>query len=124
MEYTNDLPVYMAAADVVICRAGAMTITEISKMGKASVIIPSPNVVDDHQYKNAKVLADADAAVVIREDALNVDGKCMVCQAVKDFYENKELRNRMSENIKAFAKADVEKKIFEVISELVNKKKD
>ena len=42
LEYTSDLPVYMAAADVVICRAGAMTLTEIAKMGKPAVIIPSP----------------------------------------------------------------------------------
>ena len=124
MEYTNDLPVYMAAADVVICRAGAMTITEISKMGKASIIIPSPNVVDDHQYKNAKVLADADAAVVIRESELKVEGKCMVCEAVKNFYEDASLRQKMSQNITAFAKPNVEKKIFEVISELVNNKKN
>ena len=119
MEYTSDLPIYMAAADVVICRAGAMTLTEIAKMGKAAIIIPSPNVADNHQYKNAKVLADADAAVVITEDELNVDGSCKVCEAMKSFYENDALRESMSENIKEFAKADVEKKIFEEIKKLL-----
>ena len=123
MEYTNDLPIYMAAADVVICRAGAMTLTEISKMGKAAIIIPSPNVVDDHQYKNAKVLADADAAVVIREDELNVDGKCRVCETVKELYQNEAYRERMSRNIRKFAKDDVEKSIFKVIDDLIKARK-
>ncbi len=119
MEYTSDLPVYMAAADVVICRAGAMTLTEIAKMGKPAIIIPSPNVVENHQYKNAKALADADAAVVICEDELNVDGQCRVCSAVEAFYNDEALRNRMSENIKTFAKEDVEKKIYETILKLL-----
>jgi len=122
MEYTPDLPVYMAAADVVICRAGAMTLTEIAKMGKAAVIIPSPTVADNHQYKNAKVLADADAAVMICEDEIKADGRCRVCEAVERFYEDAELRSRMSENIKTFAKPDVEKAIFEVIRDLVENK--
>ena len=119
MEYTSDLPVYMAAADAVICRAGAMTLTEIAKMGKPAVIVPSPNVVDNHQYKNAKVLADADAAVVITENELNVDGSCKVCEAMKQLYEDSALRERMSNNIKAFAKQDVEKTIFETLEELL-----
>lgn len=119
MEYTNELPTYMAAADVVICRAGAMTLTEIAQMGKAAVIIPSPNVVDDHQYKNAKELADADAAVVICEDEIKVDGRCRVCDTVEALYEHPERRQRMSENIKRFAKPHVEKTIYEAIRSLL-----
>ena len=119
MEYTPDLPTYMAAADVVICRAGAMTLTEIAKMEKPSIIVPSPNVVDNHQYKNAKVLGDAEAAIVICEDEIKEEGGCKVCDAIKKLYEDEALRNRMSENIKRFAKADVEKKIFTTIEELL-----
>ena len=109
----------MAAADAVICRAGAMTLTEIAKMGKPAIIIPSPNVVDNHQYKNAKALADADAAVVITEDELSAEGSCKVSDAIKSFYEDEALRERMSDNVKAFAKQDVEKKIFETIENLL-----
>lgn len=123
MEYTGDLPLYMAAADVVICRAGAMTLTEIAKMGKPSVIIPSPNVVDNHQYKNAKVLADADAAIVIEEHELREDGECRICSVMQTLYEDKALRVRMSENIKKFAKPDVEKNIYNAITELLQKYK-
>jgi UDP-N-acetylglucosamine--N-acetylmuramyl-(pentapeptide) pyrophosphoryl-undecaprenol N-acetylglucosamine transferase len=99
-----------------------MTLTEIAKMGKASVIVPSPTVADNHQYKNAKVLADANAAVMICENEMKVDGICKVCEAVERFYEDTELRERMSENIRAFAKPDVEKAIFEVIRDLVESK--
>ncbi len=123
MEYTSDLPIYMAAADLVICRAGAMTLTEIAKMGKAAIIIPSPNVADDHQYKNAKALADKNAAVVICEDELNIDGKCRVCEAADRILTDKEYRATLEENIKGFAKQDVEKVIFETICNLLNEYK-
>ena len=119
IEYTADLPVYMAAADVVICRAGAMTLTEIAKMGKPSIIIPSPNVVDNHQYKNAKALADEDAAIVIEEEDLSEGGSCKICQVMQELYDNPQLREKMSDNIRKFAKEDVEKNIYEVITELL-----
>ena len=57
-EYIYDMPLIMAAADLVVCRAGASTISEISAIAKPSVLVPSPNVVADHQTKNAKVLSD------------------------------------------------------------------
>ncbi|MBQ8896673.1 MAG: hypothetical protein IJY88_07785, partial [Clostridia bacterium] len=65
LEYIYDMPIQMAAADVVISRAGAMTVSELSMQKKVSIMIPSPNVTNNHQYKNAKVLADAEAAVLI-----------------------------------------------------------
>lgn len=123
MEYTSELPVYMAAADIVICRAGAMTLTEIAKMAKAAIIIPSPNVVDNHQYKNAKVLGDAGAAIVICEYELSEEGECKVCEAVDKIRLNAEYRASMERTIRSFAKDDVEKKIFDTILELAEGKK-
>ena len=66
----EDIAKYMAAADVIICRCGALTIAELSCMGKASILIPSPNVAENHQYKNAKVVSDAGGAVLIEEKDL------------------------------------------------------
>jgi UDP-N-acetylglucosamine--N-acetylmuramyl-(pentapeptide) pyrophosphoryl-undecaprenol N-acetylglucosamine transferase len=66
-EYIYDMPKVMAAADVILCRSGASTISELTYLGKPAVIVPSPNVVNHHQEKNAKVLADAGAAVVLLE---------------------------------------------------------
>ena len=67
-EYIYDMPLYMAAADVVICRAGASTISELTALGKPAILIPSPNVTANHQEKNACILADAGAAILLTED--------------------------------------------------------
>ncbi len=66
-EYIYDMPKVMTAADIIICRAGASTIGELTCIGKPAVIVPSPNVVNHHQEKNAKVLADAGAAKMLLE---------------------------------------------------------
>lgn len=66
-EYIYDMPKIMAASDVILCRAGASTIGELTYLGKPAVIVPSPNVVNHHQEKNAGVLADAGAAVMLLE---------------------------------------------------------
>ena len=69
-EYIYDMPLQMAAADLVICRAGAMTLSELAKMKKSAILIPSPNVTDNHQYVNAKTVADAGAAILVEEKTL------------------------------------------------------
>ena len=66
-EYIYDMPLVMAAADLVVCRAGASTISELTAIAKPSVLIPSPNVTADHQTKNAQVLSQRGAAVLLPE---------------------------------------------------------
>ena len=66
-EYIHDMPRLMAAADLILCRAGASTISELSYMGKPVVMVPSPNVTDNHQEKNARVLERAGGAEVLLE---------------------------------------------------------
>ena len=70
LKYIYDMPDVMAAADAVISRSGAMTLTEIAALGRASILIPSPNVTENHQYFNAKTYSDAGAAVLIEEKDL------------------------------------------------------
>lgn len=65
--YIDDMPVVMAAADLVICRAGASTLGEITALGKPAILVPSPFVAANHQYKNAKVLSDRGGAVLMEE---------------------------------------------------------
>ena len=117
ISFTNELPLYMAAADVVICRAGAMTITEIARMGKAAIIIPSVHVTDNHQYINAKSLADAGAAVLVEEAELEKEGR--ISEELEALYSDPAKCIKMSEKVKAFASDDVEKKIFEAINNLL-----
>jgi UDP-N-acetylglucosamine--N-acetylmuramyl-(pentapeptide) pyrophosphoryl-undecaprenol N-acetylglucosamine transferase len=117
ISFTSDLPVYMAAADVVICRAGAMTITELARMGKAAIIIPSVNVTDNHQFKNAKALADEGAAIPLEESqiASGISASSKLCE----LYSNRALCESMSEKVKSFAGGDVEKVIFETVKKLL-----
>ena len=108
-EYIYDMPKLMAAADVVVCRAGAMTLSELAALGKCCVLIPSPHVTDNHQYKNAKVLADAGAAVVFEEKDLN-DG--VIYETLSRLIVSDEERRTMSEKISEFALIDANKSIY------------
>ena len=117
-DYINDMPTVMAAADLVICRAGAMTLSEIAMMKKAAIFIPSPNVVDNHQYKNAKLLADKNAAEVVEEKDLTVEG---LCSLVAKLLQNDELREKMSENVGTFARIDANKLIYDEVINLVSR---
>ncbi|MBQ3099804.1 MAG: undecaprenyldiphospho-muramoylpentapeptide beta-N-acetylglucosaminyltransferase [Clostridia bacterium] len=116
LEYVYDMPVRMAAADVVINRAGAMTLSELALLGKAAILIPSPNVTNNHQYKNAAVLADAGAAVLVEEKELTPG---VLTSTVKELCENRELRASMQENIKKFAVGDAAGLIYEDLRKLV-----
>ena len=66
-EYIYDMPLVMAAADLVLCRAGASTISELTAIAKPAVLVPSPNVTANHQEKNAQVLASQGAGILLRE---------------------------------------------------------
>ncbi len=76
--YISDMPQCLAAADLVICRAGAITLSEIQAVGRASVLIPSPNVAENHQYHNAMALARRGAAIVLEEKELSGQKLCEI----------------------------------------------
>lgn len=116
LPFINDMPRRMAAADVVICRAGAMSISEIAAARRAAVLIPSPNVTGDHQYKNAKVLADAGAACLVTEDRLK-DGA--LCKTVLSLLDSKEKRRSLSSAVSAFSHRRANRLIFEDIQKLI-----
>ncbi len=118
-EYIDDMPTYMAAADLVICRAGAMTLTELAMMKKPAVLIPSPNVTDNHQYKNAKVLADAGAAELIEEKDLTEEALCRVVARLAD---DEALCHEMRERIAVFAREDAGVLIYKEIMALLRRK--
>lgn len=112
-EYIYDMPVRMAAADITINRAGAMTISELAATGKCSIFIPSPNVAENHQYKNAKVLSDAGAAALFEEKELTDGAKPLVEEVEKLLSDGGEkLRAERSEKIRQFAVSDANKLIY------------
>ncbi len=73
VEYIDNMEAMYSWADLVICRAGAMTIAELAAAGVASILVPYPYAVDDHQTSNAKYLSDADAAILLKQESLSVD---------------------------------------------------
>ncbi len=81
-EYIDDMPAMYAWADLVICRAGAMTIAELAAAGVASVLVPYPYAVDDHQTMNAKYLSDAGAAVLIQQQQLDTESLVNILQTI------------------------------------------
>ncbi len=118
-EYIYDMDLCMSAADLVINRAGASTISELQVKGMPSILIPSPNVAENHQFYNAKTLSDNDAAILIEEKDLT--GEKLI-QAVKSLIDNKEKLQKMSENAKKTAVFDANERICEVILKLINNK--
>lgn len=116
-EYINDMDLCMAAADLVICRAGAITLSELQVQGKAAILIPSPYVAENHQYHNAMTLKKLGAAEVIEEKELT--GEKLV-EEVKKLLEDPEKLKKMGEASASSAIRDVHDRIYNVIMELYN----
>ncbi|MBQ1846839.1 MAG: undecaprenyldiphospho-muramoylpentapeptide beta-N-acetylglucosaminyltransferase [Clostridia bacterium] len=120
LDYIYDMPVRQAAADVIVCRSGAMTTSEIASAGRAAIFVPSPNVTDDQQYKNAKVLADAGAAMLIRDADFNAD---TLYEASEKILNDREYRASICENVRKFASDDANERIYEELMKLVENRK-
>lgn len=116
-DYIYDMPKLEAAADAVICRSGAMTVSELALMGKACLFIPSPNVVANHQFKNAEGLKNSDAALLIEEKNLTADA---LSSAAHDLLFTP-LGAKLSENIRAFAKPEARELIYRELVRLSNR---
>ena len=116
MEYIYDMPTQMAAADVVVSRAGAMTLSELARMGKACVIVPSPYVADDHQLKNAKALADRGAALLVEEKDFVRNS---LQYAVLSLLDDEDLAENLRNGIRAFATPDANRIIYEELMQLL-----
>ena len=115
-EYIYDMPLVMAAADVVLCRAGASTISEIAAIAKPSILVPSPNVTANHQEKNARVLADQGAAVLLREQDCVED---TLYDTAGLLIRERNRREEMSKALKAMAVPDAGEKIYQTLLEIL-----
>lgn len=110
--YIDNMPVCMAAADLVICRAGAITLSEIQAMGKPAILIPSPNVAENHQYHNAMALVNAGAAEIIEESELS--GELLMKKADEMLLDPDKLK-AISENSRKMAITDANERIYSVV---------
>ncbi|MCM1225927.1 MAG: undecaprenyldiphospho-muramoylpentapeptide beta-N-acetylglucosaminyltransferase [Clostridium sp.] len=115
-EYIDDMDTCLAAADLVICRAGASTLAELETAGKASILIPSPIVAGNHQFHNANVLGKAGAAIVIEQK--NVTNDIMI-EHIKKLYEDRRKLENMSICALELSVRDTNERIYSVIEELM-----
>ena len=115
--FINRMDYAYAAADIIVSRAGAGTISELCLVGKPAILIPSPNVAEDHQTRNAEALSTRNAAILIKDSqAINT----LVDEAIK-LISDKTGRDMLSENILKLADRDADKRIAEEVLKIVIK---
>lgn len=114
LEYIDNMETYLAAADLVICRAGAMTISELQATGKPAILIPSPNVTENHQYHNAKALVDKKAALMIEEKTYHTS---KLINTVNRLVENPSQLEELSKNASKLAVLDTSARIYDILLE-------
>jgi UDP-N-acetylglucosamine--N-acetylmuramyl-(pentapeptide) pyrophosphoryl-undecaprenol N-acetylglucosamine transferase len=119
MEFVSQMDLAYAVADVVISRAGAGTISELCLLGKPSVLVPSPNVAEDHQTKNAMSLVENQAALLIKD----ADSKRELLIETFKLLADKNRLISLSENIKKLSRPNAAKDIVDVILEVVKSQK-
>ena len=114
-EYIDDMDRCLAAADLVICRAGASSLSEFEAVGRASILIPSPNVAENHQFHNAMALVNNGAAVIIEEKDLTGE---RLAEEVDRLLSSPELLRSLGENAKKMAIPDTVERIASILSRL------
>ena len=115
VSFIDRMDLIYAAADFVISRAGASSVSELCLVGKPTIFIPSPNVAEDHQTKNAKAIVDKNGALLIKESELDEKFESVFNKLIHD--EN--LQKSLSENMKKLAKPNATKDIVEQIVKLI-----
>ncbi len=114
--YIDDMPTVLCATDVIICRAGALTVSEVADVGMAAIFIPMPHAVDNHQFHNASYLAKAKAAIMIEQKNLTVD---TLSQAIIPFLDDRHSVLAMSERARDLAMRDATSLILKYIERSV-----
>lgn len=115
--FISDMDVAYRAADLVVARAGAGTISELELLGLPTILVPSPNVAEDHQRKNAEALSTRDAAVLV----LDKDASTELWPRIEGLMKNAEERKRLSENIQKLARRESDERIVDEIEKLIKK---
>jgi UDP-N-acetylglucosamine--N-acetylmuramyl-(pentapeptide) pyrophosphoryl-undecaprenol N-acetylglucosamine transferase len=118
-DYIYDAARVYAAADIVMCRAGAATLGEMAMMGKPVIIVPSPNVVENHQEKNARAIEREGGAVVILDRECSAE---KLYSTVCELLDNAARLKSMSRSISKFAVPDAMEKIYGTICQIIDKK--
>lgn len=118
-EYIYDMPLLMAAADLVICRGGASTISEIAASGTPCIIVPSPNATGNHQEKNARILEQRGAGLVLRESDCDGD---LLFETARSLLDDPARCAAMRSRLRRLAVVDSAEQIYATIMELAKER--
>ena len=119
MPFITNMDMAYKAADLVVSRAGASSISELQLLGKPAILVPSPNVAEDHQTKNAQALASRDAAIMVTDaDAVNT-----LVGTMLDTARDSELLASLGRNVEQMALRDAAEHIVDEVERIINDKK-
>lgn len=114
--FVKELPSLMKCSDLIVSRAGASTISEITVLGIPTIFIPSPYVTNNHQYKNAKDLMDKKAAFLIEEEKLTKD---LLINTIDNVLNNEKLYDETKKNLIPLGIKDSSSRIYEILKEMI-----
>ena len=115
--FLNRMDLAYAAADIIISRAGALSVSELCLVGKPVIFIPSPNVAEDHQTKNAMAIAEKEAAVLLKESEADTKFEGVFTEVL----HSEEKQRTLSENIKKLARPNATREIVDEIENLIGR---
>lgn len=119
-EFIDDMDTAYGWADIVICRAGALTVSEIAAAGKMALFVPFPHAVDDHQTANAQFLVSADAALLMPQGQFQQDA---IVDMLRPFLAKPELIDQMAKRAKALAILDATAHVAQHCEQVIDKKR-
>ena len=114
-KFIKEIDLAYAAADIIVSRAGAIAISELCFVGKPVILVPSPNVAEDHQTQNAQSLVNKNSALMVKD----MESRLKLVEEIKSLSENKDLQEELSRNIKKLAVKDAADRIADLSLELV-----
>ena len=117
-DFIYEMDLAYSIADTIISRAGAIAISELCVIGKPTILVPSPNVSEDHQTKNAMALVDKDATILVKD----IDSRGDLIDKLAILLKDEIKQTQLSDNIKKLGVRDADQRILEVLEELLEKK--
>ena len=115
--FIKEMDLAYNVADIVVSRAGAIAISELCCIGKPTILVPSPNVSEDHQYKNAQSLVNKNAAVLVKD----IEANSKLVNKLIDLVNDKKTQKKLSDNIKKLSKKDAANFIADIALNMLNK---
>ncbi|HBN04459.1 MAG TPA: UDP-N-acetylglucosamine--N-acetylmuramyl-(pentapeptide) pyrophosphoryl-undecaprenol N-acetylglucosamine transferase, partial [Bacteroidales bacterium] len=116
-EFIYEMDLAYSVADVIVSRAGAIAISELCVIGKPTILVPSPNVAEDHQTKNAMALVEKNAALLVKDSM----SREILVNEIDVLIKNTDKQLELSKNILNLGVKDADKRILSIVEELIKK---